>query len=346
MRLSAVAGPPLSIAAAVAWLPPDRSSAADAVASGQLDAETARTLGYRQLAVSPERSGPELAVCAAREALAAARWQGTGLALVAHAWTYHQGHDFWAPAHYVAHQVDAHNTDAIGVQQMCNGGVAALEIAVTRMIADPTATRCLVTTGDQFAEPGFDRWSSDVDVAYGDAGTAVLLERADGPHRLLSVVSAGAPRYELMHRGDDKFGAMPGWHSDVIDVSRTKSAFIHSGAVAEFLSQQHILIRRVLIEAVAAAGLAPGDSRVRYVVLPRIGAEALAGRYPAPIEEAGLGAAELLDPGRDTGHLGAGDAAASIAHVLSGGHLESGEVALVLNVGGGFTWSCTAVGAA
>src|SRR5689334_12377422 len=165
MRFSPPLPEPPGIAAAVLWLPPGRDTADAAVAAGRTDAETAQRLGYRSLAESAEHAAPEMAVLAASKALAEAGWTGADLDLVVHAWTYHQGHDFWSPPHYVAAQVGAGDALAIGVQQMCNGAAAALEVAATRMATDPGISRCLVTTADRFCGPGFDRWSGDYDTA-------------------------------------------------------------------------------------------------------------------------------------------------------------------------------------
>jgi 3-oxoacyl-[acyl-carrier-protein] synthase-3 len=265
--------------------------------------------------------------------------------MVVHAWTYHQGHDFWSPAHYVAGQAGAVGAIAVGVQQMCNGGVAAIEIAAARMIADPAVRRCLVTTADRFAERGFAGWLRDVAVASGDGATAVLLDRAAGPFELVAIATRSAPEFELMHRGDDDFGAMPGWHSDAVDVRRTKEAFVQAGRTADFAAHQSEALRAVLADALADAELEPGDPRLRFVVLPRIGNGVLDRFYRPAIVDVGLGHADVLDPGRDTGHLGAGDTAASLAELTTAGRLGAGEYALLINVGGGFTWSCVVVSA-
>ena len=334
---------PPAIAAISAWLPPQRDDAARAVAEGRLDAGTAERLGYRHLAVSTEHAAPEMAVLAAGKALAEAGWSGADLDLVVHSWIYHQGHDFWSPPHYVASQVGAHDALAVGVQQMCNGGAAALEVAAARLIADPSLRRCLVTTADRFAEPGFDRWCGDYDTAYGDAGTALVLDRKDGPYRLLSVVSHGATRYEAMHRGDDLFSPAAREHADRVDVRGTKRAFMATGAGPAFEARLRQAVKHVVHTALAEAGLSAGDPRVRYLTLPRIGLSGLAESFDEPVAELGLRHAEVLNLGRDTGHLGGGDCLANLADLHAGRRLAPGEVALLLSVGGGFTWSCIAV---
>jgi 3-oxoacyl-[acyl-carrier-protein] synthase-3 len=335
--------PNLAIAAVSAWLPPGRDDAAGAVAAGRADAETVERLGYRELAVSAGPAGPELAALAAGKALAEAGWSGAELDLVVHAWTYHQGHDFWSPPHYVAAQVGADAALAVGVQQMCNGGAAALEVAAARLAADPRVRRCLVTTGDRFDELGFDRWCGDYDVAYGDAGTALLLGREPGPYALLSVVSAAAPRYEAMHRGDDDFSPAPRTRDGRVDVRATKRAFMATGAGPEFERRLRVAVKHVVGTALAEAGLRGDDPRVRALTLPRIGLSGLAESFDEPVAELGLRHAEVLNLGLGSGHLGGGDSAANLADLHATQALAPGEVALLLSVGGGFTWSCIAV---
>ncbi|WP_282203244.1 beta-ketoacyl-[acyl-carrier-protein] synthase family protein [Kitasatospora fiedleri] len=169
--------------------------------AGRADADEVRRDGYRRLPVDDRRAAPDLAVEAGRTALERAGLTADRLGLVAHAWIHHQGHDFWSPAHYVASSLGARNAEPVGVQQMCNGGAAALRIALDRMAADPGVEAALVTTADSFPAPGFERWRADYGVAYGDGGTALLLTREHARYRVAGLVTVAAPELELMHRG-------------------------------------------------------------------------------------------------------------------------------------------------
>lgn len=343
MRLSPPLDEPPGIAAAVLRLPSGRHRAEDAVAAGLLDQETADRLGYRELAVSPDRAAPELAVLAAGKALADAGWDAADLGLTVHAWLYHQGHDFWSAPHFVASGVGAGRATPVGVQQTSNGSVAALEVAAGRLALDPTVGRCLVTTADCFGEPGFDRWFGDIDVAYGDAGTALLLDRAAGEYRLLSITSVSSPDYEVMYRGDDPFSPAPRTARERISARRTKLFFRAGGGWPRFVGILRRSVQQVVLAALTDAGLAPDDPRLRYVVMPRIGAGALAQFYEPSVRELELPHTEVLDLGRQTGHLGAGDVIANLADLHAGDRLAPGEVALLLSAGNGYTWSCVAV---
>ncbi len=336
---------PPTIAAAV-WYPPQRHTVAEAITEGSLDEPMAERLGYEALAISTE-APPDMAVLAARQALAAAGGhagsQADALGLLAHSWLYHQGHDFWSAPHYIAHQIGAPNAIPIGVQQTSNGAAAAIEVACARMSADPATSSCLVTTADRFAPPGFDRWGSDFDVAYGDAGTAMLLTTGAGPYQLLATASVAGSRFELVYRGDDPFSPAPRYASDAVDARRTKLAFRGSGELPLLAAAVRDAVHRVVRAALADAGLTADDPTLRYLTLPRIGSGALAELYERPVAELELRHTEVVDLGRNTGHLGAGDSIANLADLIARDALAPGEVALLLSVGNGFTWSCLAV---
>jgi 3-oxoacyl-[acyl-carrier-protein] synthase-3 len=343
MRLAPPHAAPVWIAASVLWLPSGRDATVEAVAAGRLDEETAERLGYRGLSVCEDRSAPEMAVLAAQKALAEAGWAAEDLKLVIHAWLYYQGHDFWSAPHYVAHHAGARHALPIGVQQTSNAGAAAVELAVGRMCADPAVGRCAVTTGDRFAEPGFDRWRSDYDVAFGDGGTALLLDRDGGPYRLLSIASVAAAEFEHLYRGDDQFSTAPRQLRAKIDVRRAKKAFFESGQMPRFALALRQSVQEVIRRALADADLALDDARVRYLTLPRIGSFVLRNLFIPPVRELELRHTEVLDLGRDTGHLGAGDSFANLAELHATDRMAPGEVALLLSVGNGHTWSCMAV---
>lgn len=343
MRSAPPPAAPLGIAAVHLWLPPGRAGVAQALAADTIDQETADRLGYAELTESREHAAPEMAVLAGREALARAGWSGDSLGLVAHAWIYHQGHDFWSPPHYVAHGVGARAATPVGVQQTSNGGVAALEAAAARLALDPSLSRCLVTTADRFTGPGFDRWYGDIDVAYGDGATAVLLHRGPAPYRLLATTSVSAPQYEVLYRGDDPFSAAPRSPHPVVSARRTKLVFRAGGGWPRFVGVLRRSVQRAVLRAMEEADLKPGDRRLRYVVLPRLSTGALTQFYGPSVAELELPGVEILDFGRHSGHLGAGDTAANLAVLDADNRLQPGEAALLLGAGNGFTWSCTAV---
>ncbi|MGA5896993.1 3-oxoacyl-ACP synthase [Streptomyces venetus] len=328
------------------WLPEERETASAMVAEGRITAEESRDLGLTAVPVSGT-SAPDMAVLAAERAFDASTCDPGDVGLVVHGWLYHQGHDFWSPAHYIAARVGAGSALPLGVQQMSNAGAAALGVAVDKLVADARPQVALVTTADRFCPPGFDRWAADYGVVYGDAGTAALLRRLDtGRPRsglvLKSLAFVTDAQYESMYRGRDDFSPAPLWRGGRIDVKRPKKAYLEEhGGIAAFTESARSCVRAVLLKALAEAAVEPSDGRIRYVALPRLSDSVLDMMYLPVLE--GLVAGKTLREREGSGHLGAGDMFANMAHVSASPDLESGEFAVLIGGGGGFTWSCAVV---
>lgn len=339
---------PLGISGPELWLPDRRQSAREAVELGLTDAETADELGHTQLPVA-DLAPPEMALEAGRRALAAAGTHPRDIGLLLHAWIHYQGHDLWSPTHFIADRLGADHAVPIGVQQVCNGGAAAVELAAARLFVEPALGRALVTTADAFVEPGFDRWGGDYGIAYGDGATALVLHHLEGtkggrPADLVlhSLSTVAAPRLERMHRGDDPFSPAARSLGPRVDIRRTKKAFLQAGGMETFTEASSRALRSAVESCLDGAGMTTtGDLPLRYAVAPRLGRKTVDLAYAPLLSK--LTGAELLRPGTDTGHLGAGDAAASLAELHARRLLGPGEYALVVSAGAGFTWSCLLV---
>ncbi|MFG2647088.1 3-oxoacyl-ACP synthase [Streptomyces sp. NPDC048436] len=332
---------------AAEWLPAATVKATAAVADGRAAANEAEAVGYEQLPVSEGESAPEMAVRAGRDALERSGVAPESVTAVLHAWTYYQGHDFWSPAHYVAERTGATGAVPTGIQQMCNGGGAALEAALTRHLAVPGHGPVLVTTGDRFCGPGFDRWRGDYGVWYGDSGTAAVVDRVgqdprgagEGALLLRALVTEAAPDLEVVHRDLSGFQDAPHTVSATVDVRRTKKAFLTGAGREPFVARLRETTTRVVASALAEAGLAPDDPALRAVLLPRLGQATARDIYGPAV--AAVTPAPAVDLGAGTGHLGAGDLFSNLAALSGAGPwaLRPREYALVLSAGAGFTWS-------
>ncbi|MFC8221488.1 ketoacyl-ACP synthase III family protein [Streptomyces sp. NPDC057362] len=315
-------------------------SPVEAAAAGRLDADVARRCGYRRVATTVH-APVELAVRAADRTLGSAGVAGVDVTRLLHAWTYHQGHEFWSPAHYIAHRVGADRADPLGLQQMCNGGAAAVELATRELRADPEQAGALVTTADRFCDPGFDRWG-DQGLAYGDGATAVLVGRAPQGRavRLLASASAAAPAYEGLHGGTGPFTAAPQSALRPVTVRSTKKQYMERHPGADLLAVAGESMARLSATALDRAGVAPGDPRLVLVAPPRFAGPALESYRPVLEKATG---APLARFGADTGHLGAGDAIANLAELLASDWIGAGEMAVLVSAGGGLSWTVLVV---
>lgn len=333
--------PDISIAR-VRTAPAPTVTTATALEEGKVARLVAETVGARQLPAATEPGAPRLAIDAAQAALDGAEIHAEDIDILVHAWIHHQGHDFWSPAHHIAHEIGAVNALPVGIQTMCNGGETAIEIAVARLVCDPDATTALVTTADIFAGD-FDRWNSDSFLWYGDAGTALVLttEPRPGHPKLLACAATTVLDGEGLHHGNDPYTWAPGQHGDILDVRRTKKAYLQSGRGDGFNTSMQDALQHVIRTAVSDAGLSLDSPRLRYLALPRVGRKVIGDLYVPAVED--LTHAEIVYLGDDTGHLGAGDTPANLHDLLTQENHAPDDIGLFVCAGGGFTVSCIAV---
>ncbi|WP_181193152.1 ketoacyl-ACP synthase III family protein [Prauserella shujinwangii] len=323
----------LYLASTGTWLPP-RMELAEAERRGLCERRAVWATGVTSVCVSQSESGPEMAVRAAREALARAD-AVPEVRLVLHASTYFQGHDLWPVASFVQRETVGNRCPAFEVRQMSNGGLAALELAAGHLTAGRGHGSALVTTGDRFALPGYDRWRSDPGTVCGDGGTAAVLTTTGGFARIRAVVTIADHGMERIARGDDPFADEPFARRKPIDLSVTRAAYVRDAGLDSVLERidegQRDAVRLAVEEA--GADLAGMD----WIVLPNLGKGRLKAHFFDPL---------AIDPERTTwswgsgaGHLGAGDQFAGLDHLAACDALRPGQRVLLAGVGAGFTWS-------
>ncbi|MCK2241320.1 MULTISPECIES: ketoacyl-ACP synthase III family protein [unclassified Crossiella] len=320
------------------WLPPRRTLAA-AVAAGECPAMLPERTGMDAVAVSAGESAPEMAVLAARTALATAGSGPGDVDLILHADTYYQGHDVWAVASYIQRETVGNQCPAIEIRQMSNGGLAALDLAASYLLAAPGRRDALITTGDRYCPPGFDRWRADPGTPYGDGGAAVVLSRRGGFARLRSLATFADPELEPSHRGEDPFGDAPLSHRSPIGFEEVTKSFNRkhgmSFALRRVAQGQTTVLKHALAEA--ELELAEAD----WVILPNFGRIRLESLY---YDRFGIEQARTAwDWGRTVGHLGAGDQFAGLDHLVRTGAVKPGDKCVLVSVGAGYSWGCAVV---
>ena len=320
------------------WLPP-AMSAADAVRAGLADASVVQSADVAAVTVAGEESAPEMAARAGRQALSRSGLGPADIDLVLHASIYYQGHDLWAPASYVQRAAVGNQCPAMEVRQVSNGGMGALELAAGYLMADPGRSAALITAGDKFCRPGFDRWASDPGTVYADGGSALVVSRRRGFAALRSLVTVSDPDLEGMHRGDDPFGAAPLAHRRTVDLEACKQAFIARAGRSFTISRSSAGQRQAVKLALADAKTDLAE--IDRIVLPHLGRRRLSASYFRALG---------IDPAvttwgwsRHVGHLGAGDQFAGLGHLVDSGAAGRGCKCLLLSVGAGFSWSCAVI---
>ncbi|MFI0739278.1 hypothetical protein ACH4PU_14485 [Streptomyces sp. NPDC021100] len=326
MRIASAVG----VLSSALWLPAGRSSVEDAVIDGVLDdvrdappdvTEVPRTRGE-----TPEFMAAE----AVRRALAEAGRAPEDLDALAYAWVLRAGNAPYSPPFRLAKELSVGDCSTVGVVQACNGGAAAVETVVTRMLTDDRIGLAAAVSSDTFEEYGSQRWTAPTMMVGGDGAAAVVLCRGPGRLALRSLVSRAHTCADIMEAGQDLRHRLPGADGPQ-DERRLKEA-------AHSVERFGACLTSVVEEALADANLDAADPGITAVLLPRLATPFtetfVRPVLPAPLREK----ASVPDP--HTGHLGAGDALANLEFARRRAVVAPGEHLLVVNGGQGVAASC------
>jgi 3-oxoacyl-[acyl-carrier-protein] synthase-3 len=321
------------------WLPP-ALSAEQAVRDGLCDQRVVAGTGMTAVAV--DRSGDvpaEMAVRAARQALAAGGVDRAGIGLVLYAHLYDQGNQLWSAASYVQRRAVGNRCPAIEVRQVSNGGMAALDLATAYLTARPEVESVLLCSADRFCAPGFDRWNTDPGTVYADGGVAAVLARGRGFARLASLVLVGDPDLEGMHRGGDAHGVAPVSTQVPLDLGAYKQNFLRQAGRSFTVTRVGAGQQEAVKLALAEADCELAD--MRRVLTPHFGRRRLETNVlrnlDVDLDRTAWSWASAV------GHLGVGDQFAGLRQLVAAGELVPGDRCLLIGVGAGFTWSCAVV---
>ncbi|SNT40027.1 ketoacyl-ACP synthase III family protein [Rhodococcoides kyotonense] len=306
----------------------------DAVAAGHCAPALARSTAMQSAATSEDVAPPDLAASAAEKALKHSGIDPESIGLLLHANFTYQGHDIWPAASYVQRRTGARRALALEIRQASNGGMAALQIAAN-YLGSSSLDHALITTGDRFVQPHFDRWRSDPGTVYGDGGTALILG-TEGFAQLIAIHSRSEPELERMHRGDDPFARTSLQYRTPVNLDLLKRQYISRAGSGTTVAR----VSRGLLDVVAAAlddsGLTIDD--VAHVVVPNFGRRRLEAGFLTPL---GIPIEKTLwEWTRTVGHLGPGDQIAGLDHLLRTRTVAEGDHCLMLGVGAGFSWTC------
>ncbi|WP_308429687.1 ketoacyl-ACP synthase III family protein [Streptomyces flaveus] len=319
------------------WLP-EPVTAQSAVEDGHYDPEQCAADDLVSVRVASEDSAPpDMAVQAATTALKRSGLDAGDVELLVHTCIWFQGVEMWPAASYVAGHAVSHDVPSFGLRQECNAGLAALELAARHLASGPPTAAAVVTSADRFGAPMIHRWSSEPGFVYADGGTALLLSRRGGFARLLSTATEADNSLEAVVRGT---GFQPGPTAEPLDLAGRLGHYAKDPRRLRSATER---LAGVVKRAVARA-LADADTdmeSVARVVVPASGRSRMDWQvetlFGIPL------AKSSWDFARQAGHLGAGDQAAGLDHLVTSGAVHAGDKVLLVGGGSGFTCTCAVV---
>ncbi|MFN8075590.1 MAG: ketoacyl-ACP synthase III family protein [Kineosporiaceae bacterium] len=319
-----------------AYFPEQAYTTDQAVADGVYGADEAEMNGYRAVRVANDaETGPVMAVEAGNTALGRSGMDGDDVGLVLHGCVGHQGQDIWTPAHYVQGNTVGGTASAIEVRQGSNSGMAAVELAASWVAS--RGTGALVTVGDAFTLPYFDRWKADDQLVYGDGAGAMLLSPTSGFAKLVATASRADASLEPLYRGADAWTPAPFHDGKPAALGQRKADWLtrHEGAYDEAIETINKNFGAVLTDALTDAGTdLAGTQWFVHANMSRSIAEW--GFYGA------LGLDINRTPyewGLDYGHVGGADQIIGLNRLFEIGAPQPGDLIVTASAGIGFMWT-------
>ncbi|MYS24418.1 3-oxoacyl-[acyl-carrier-protein] synthase-3 [Streptomyces sp. DvalAA-14] len=317
-----------------AWLG-HKEDVQEALADGRYDAEEHEENDYLFVRVEDDLTPADMAVEAARAALERAGTPAGGVGIYLHAASTFQGLDHWTPGSYIQQHTAGGTAPSLEIRQACNGAIMALELAAAYLTAKPEPSTALVTTGDRYDAPAYDRYRTDKNILLADGATALALTRGHGVARLLSTATVGDTSHEALGRGTSGWqqaSGDAGWPISLRE--RKKEYLIGGGDIKDIIRTMTLRQQQAMDTALGDAGVEAGDI-ARYVY-PNIGriAQDWEVRKAAGITEEQTTWAW----GREVGHIAAGDQFAGLAHLLESGAVRAGDRVALAGVGSGYNF--------
>lgn len=314
-----------------AYLPEKRSLVSIAVKENNYSKEDAFRNGFFSLSEEDILYPADMAVEAIVEI--EDRINVNELKLIIYNNIHYQGQPrLWSPASFVQRYLGANRSLAINMSQGCNSLFNSIYIAQKMSLVNGDE-QYLCLASDRFNTSGFNRWTADYGLIYGDAATAVLLGQGNsGVAEILAMDVVSVSELEEMHRLD--FPKVEG-SFDKDDIRICKKAFMMKYGQESLLDATHYSLTYLWERIMNLSGVTGED--IDHLILPNLGKALLSENYlsvlPKPRKTLSL------DWGLSVGHLGCSDAWMGLYQSLHKGLCKTGELALLVGAGSGFSWS-------
>ncbi|MEC3977526.1 ketoacyl-ACP synthase III family protein [Amycolatopsis sp. H20-H5] len=317
------------------YLPEHREKLVDAVAELP-GPETERVLatGYDTVAVETELYPGDMAVRAAEQALSLAGAPASSVGMISVSAIHRNGHKrLWSPASYVQNALGNDRAIPFNLMQGCNGNMIGLQLACDHLARSRYDERVIAAATDRFGTSSFNRYTSDYGIVYGDGSGAFLVSRKRGALKVTGLHTVSNPGMESLHRTAEPLPETAELLSDEHDVRAAKRGYLAEHGKGSLSVRTSAAVSAIRDE------LLPGDAQdsLRHIVFPNLGHGLLSGNYFTAFTDGER--KSLWDLGRTIGHLGSGDAAVGMSHLITTGQLDKGDKVLLLGAGAGFTWT-------
>jgi 3-oxoacyl-[acyl-carrier-protein] synthase III len=180
-----------------------RVTTAEAVERGWWNAADRDRSGLLSVTIAGDTPAPDLAIEAARTALAHSGHTPSHISALFHTNVHPQGPDGWSAQHYINRYTINQPVTSIEIRNGCVGFFSALHLATCYLTATTTRTAALLTAADNFNTPAVNRWHASKLFTLADGGGALILTKNPGFATILATETTSDPELEEHHRAGE-----------------------------------------------------------------------------------------------------------------------------------------------
>jgi len=333
----------LYIQALGSYLPEQRLTLQQATEEGydsdDLASEVLESLDdYETIAVGGDLAPADMAVAAARAALAAA---DSKIAMLIHAQMFRQGPETWSPVGYLLRELGIDGATGFEVEQGANGVLAAVQLAAGWLAMAPDTSAALVTTALNAGSAYLDRFrSAGTKTIYGDGAAAAVLGRGSGIARVDSINSLMIPGLEGLCRGSAPLFD-EGRVRQMVNLGERGREFVHEKGmeVMDLIKGATRIKVESAHQALSEAGVEPKDLAAVVHTHANPAVIDMSVMHPLGLDLA----RSSWSFGKTIGHVGAADHLLGLEHFITSGTVTEGDHVLLIGRANGCNFSSAVV---
>jgi len=314
----------------------------DIIEEEGLSAKEVESISTNRVFIAKDEEPTDMAIKAAKEAINKADISPKEIDVIIYSGVF-SDYLRWSEAARVQYEIGAKNSYAFKIEQGCNGSMASIDYAFSRLKTDYDINNILVVSGDKFEKPIINRWKAASANYYGDGASAGILSRENVKFNILGTHCIADGSFNHLWKIPVGGVAEPATEENVLagefnmDCKKTAAEYLSDDIKKEQLYNTLVNNnKKVMLDLLNRLNYSIED--IDKVVLYNVGKHVLDKIIPI------LGVEEDKTStyiSYEHGHMGATDILFNLDKMLEDGKFEDNDKIMLFSAGAGFTWSST-----
>ncbi|WP_432402595.1 3-oxoacyl-ACP synthase III family protein [Wukongibacter sp. M2B1] len=332
----------VGISATARYLPKHCILTKDIIEEEGLTPKEVESIATNRVFVAKDEEPTDMAIKAANTAIERANISPEDIDILVYSSSFN---DYlrWSDAARVQYEIGAENCYAFTIEQSCNGSMASIDYAFSRLKTDYDINNVLVVSSGKFEQPLINRWKAASANYYGDGASAAILSKRNVKFNILGCNSIADGSFNHLWKIPIGGIAEPATEENVLagkfkmDCKKTAAEYLSDDIKREQLYSTLVNNnKKVMLDLLNRLDYSMED--IDKVVLYNVGKHVL----DKIIQIIGI------DEDRTStyisyehGHMGTPDILFNLDKMLEDGKFEDNDKIMLFSAGAGFTWSST-----